>query len=69
MKNPVSVLDFYQLICFLMQVPAEDHQGDWERVEGMLRISGANSNLNSGVNSLAVINLSIVYFLTQLLIR
>lgn len=43
LRTPVETVDFYQLICFLMQIPAGKHHGDWKRISGMLNISGASS--------------------------
>lgn len=40
-SQPVEAVDFYQLLCFLMQIPTEEHDGDWSRIEPMLTISAA----------------------------
>jgi hypothetical protein len=43
LTEPVEVLDFYQLICFLLQIPARPHSGSWDHIEEMLNVSGAHS--------------------------
>ena len=32
-------MDFYQIICFLLNIPTEEHAGDWGRIEDLLTIS------------------------------
>ena len=39
----MNAVDFYQLFCFLMQVPAEDHDGEWGNIESMMTLSSATS--------------------------
>ena len=42
LENEIEVVDFYQLICFLLQIdPQNNHEGDWDRIEDMLIISGS----------------------------
>ena len=41
MDEHVEVLDFYQLICYLLQIPARPHSGSWDHIEEMLTIAGA----------------------------
>ena len=44
LENEIEVVDFYQLICFLLQIdPQNNHEGDWDRIEDMLIISGSPS--------------------------
>ena len=43
LENEIEVVDFYQLICFLLQITPEEHSGSWERIEDMLKISGSPS--------------------------
>ena len=43
LENEIEVVDFYQLISFLLQIPPEKHSGSWERIEDMLKISGSPS--------------------------
>jgi len=42
-KSQMNAVDFYQLFCFLMQVPAEEHDGDWGNIESMMTLSSATS--------------------------
>lgn len=46
MQNPVELVDFYQMICFLLQIPPEEHRGEWDRIAPMLTISSAPSVLS-----------------------
>ena len=46
MYDPIEIVDFYQMICFLLQIPPEDHHGSWERIAPMLEISSAPSVLS-----------------------
>ena len=39
--DPIETVDFYQLICFLLQIPPEEHEGEWEHIAPMLTISSA----------------------------
>eukprot|EP00096_Caligus_rogercresseyi_P000795 TRINITY_DN1131_c0_g1_i1.p1 TRINITY_DN1131_c0_g1~~TRINITY_DN1131_c0_g1_i1.p1 ORF type:complete len:552 (+),score=85.44 TRINITY_DN1131_c0_g1_i1:73-1728(+) len=39
LPNPMETVDFYQVICFLLQIPPESHSGNWKRIQSMLRIS------------------------------
>ena len=42
LENEIEVVDFYQLICFLLQIePQNNHEGSWDRIEDMLIISGS----------------------------
>jgi len=42
MREEIEVVDFYQIICFLLDIPAGDkHSGSWERIQDMLTISGS----------------------------
>lgn len=45
--QPIEAVDFYQLLCFLMQIPTEENDGDWSRIEPMLTISSATSQISS----------------------
>ncbi len=47
--DEVEVVDFYQIICFLLRIPAGFHSGSWQRIEGMLAISAAHSVHFNGV--------------------
>ena len=37
----IEVLDFYQIICFLLNIPAGEHSGSWSRIEDLLTVSAA----------------------------
>lgn len=41
LKNTLETVDFYQLLCFLLQIPPEDHDGTWTNIEPMMEISHA----------------------------
>ena len=47
LNEPVEVLDFYQLICFLLQIPAQPHSGSWDHIEEMLNVSAAYKTVQS----------------------
>jgi hypothetical protein len=60
LPGPIETVDFYQLICFLLQIPPEEHDGDWKRIEGMLTVSraipmGASAALLAAANVLIVL--------------
>jgi len=42
-SGPIEAVDLYQLMCFLLQIKPNHHDGDWSRVRPMLTISSANS--------------------------
>ena len=65
LNEEVSILDFYQLICFLMQIPAEEHDGDWDNIEDMLKISSANYV----IPTFNAINVFVMLMFTHLLIH
>lgn len=39
-ESKVEAVDFYQLFCFLLQIPNGHHSGDWSRVKDLMIISG-----------------------------
>merc|ERR1711936_936818 len=41
LENEIEVVDFYQLICFLLQIDPQEHDGSWDRIEDMLVIAGS----------------------------
>jgi len=41
--EPLEIVDIYQLMTFLLQVDPNPHDGVWDRVKGMLMLSGAES--------------------------
>jgi len=41
--DEVEVVDIYQLMAFLLQVDPNPHDGHWDRVKGMLMLSGSES--------------------------
>lgn len=47
LKQPLETVDFYQLLCFLMQIPPEDHDGEWSKIEPMMTISAATTSFNA----------------------
>jgi len=42
-KNPINSVDFYQLLCFLMQIPPEEHDGEWKNIGPMMTVSSTMS--------------------------
>merc|ERR1711962_1073696 len=42
-SDPIEIVDLYQIMSFLLKVPPNKHDGDWNRVRKMLTISGAPS--------------------------
>jgi hypothetical protein len=42
--EPLEIVDIYQLMAFLLQVDPNPHDGAWDRVKGMLMLSGAESS-------------------------
>jgi len=50
-SKPVEIVDLYQVISFLLNIPPNHHDGDWNRVKDMLVISGSPS-LVSGMSVL-----------------
>ena len=63
LENEIEVVDFYQLICFLLQIdPQNNHEGDWDRIEDMLIISGS-----PGLPSLSLPHLIIICISTILM--
>ena len=48
-SGPIEAVDLYQLMCFLLQIKPDHHDGDWSRVRPMLTISSANSPYQSVV--------------------
>ena len=46
LENEIEVVDFYQLICFLLQIDPQEHDGSWDRIEDMLVIAGSPSLSN-----------------------
>ena len=56
LENEIEVVDFYQLICFLLQIdPQNNHEGDWDRIEDMLIISGSPSLPTFSLSHLIII--------------
>jgi len=51
-SEPIEIVDFYQLMTFLLKVPPNYHEGDWSRVRPMLTISGSPKQLSSPYLSL-----------------
>merc|ERR1711988_1304637 len=45
LKENIEIVDIYQIMAFLLQVPPADHDGNWERVKDMLMISSAPAPL------------------------
>jgi len=43
LESEIEVVDFYQLICFLLQIDPQEHDGSWDRIEDILTISGSPS--------------------------
>ena len=64
MQNPIELVDFYQLICFLLQIPPEEHHGDWDRIAPMLTISSAPSVLSFTRITYSLFFIPIVPYLT-----
>jgi len=40
-SKPVEIVDLYQIMAFLLNIPPEAHDGSWDRVKDMLVISAA----------------------------
>ena len=40
-EEDVEVVDLYQILCFLLDLPPSEHSGRWDRVRGMLTVSGS----------------------------
>jgi hypothetical protein len=60
LENEIEVVDFYQLICFLLQIPAQDHDGSWDRIEDILTISGSPSFLAFTITPLFTLCISLI---------
>lgn len=46
-SDPIESVDLYQLLCFLLHINPNDHDGSWARVRPMLSLSSAPSNAPS----------------------
>ena len=55
LENEIEVVDFYQLICFLLQIDPQEHDGSWDRIEDMLVIAGSPSLSNFTITPLLLI--------------
>merc|ERR1711962_1997704 len=42
-KEPIEVVDIYQIMAFLLKIKPNNHDGDWTRIRHMLKISPAPS--------------------------
>jgi len=42
-SEPLEIVDIYQLMAFLLQVDPNPHDGAWDRVKGMLMLSGGET--------------------------
>lgn len=45
--HEIEVVDFYQIFCFLLRIPAGFHNGSWDRVADFLTISGSSTPILS----------------------
>ncbi len=43
-EDEIEAVDFYQIMSFLLRIPAGHHSGSWERIAPMLEISAASQN-------------------------
>merc|ERR1711892_818277 len=58
--EPIEIVDLYQLMAFLLQVPPNYHEGDWKRVRPMLTISSAPAQLSSALPLMVLMAVLIV---------
>jgi len=53
LKENIEIVDIYQIMAFLLQVPPAAHDGNWDRVKDMLMISSAPASSLSLLPALA----------------
>ena len=41
LKESIEIVDIYQIMAFLLDVPPNEHDGDWDRVKNILMINSA----------------------------
>merc|ERR1711910_194324 len=56
-SEPVEIVDIYQIMAFLLKIPPNIHDGDWERIRKMLVINDAtcSSSMSFMVSLLVVL--------------
>merc|ERR1711874_323936 len=42
-KEPIEIVDIYQVMAFLLKIPPNRHDGNWARIRSMLMINSSPS--------------------------
>jgi len=58
--EPIEIVDIYQLMAFLLRVPPNYHEGDWNRVKPMLMLSSAPAQLSLALPLLSALAVFLV---------
>merc|ERR1712025_1126434 len=53
LRDNMEIVDMYQLMAFLLKVPPNPHDGDWDRVKNMLVLSDATT-ISTSILSLSM---------------